>query len=641
VPGRILLAVAVYLLFRVPAINRMPVFVDESAYLYWAQLVRQDPGRNILVSMTDPKPPLHVWLLALALGLAGDPLRVGRLLSVALGALTVPVILLLAARLDGLLTPRSPPNSGRVPVSRSALARLFAVALFVTSPYLAVSQRMSLVESLFLLEEATIAWLSLVAAETFWRRPGDRRRQASSWALLGLAFGAAFLTRQNVSYVLLALPALGVLVVRPPERRWDRAAGARLLLALSGSIALAVLVWLPTLVLESDRAFPAKDLRTKIFYHSRFGTATGLADRPRMALENTVRMFLPLERGPDGKYRHRANAGWFWTYLTPPVEILSLGALVWMALARRWRLLGFLLGWILVLLGPIAVFGGVLFPRYAVAAAIPLLLALACALASWLEILAARSRASAAVGVAGCAALFALPVADCLRQIRDPLRARWVAEDRAQFVEGWTAGAAVQEAERFLRGVRGEVVVVDVVSLVFPNLALDVRMRGSPGVQTYFAEWPGLLDDLREAWPVSRRLHLRTDYRPWKPASEVEVPGSTAVFVVSPDPVYSAEAPESVESLLGGLGRSVAERRRFQNPPGPSGEPGAGVTVLRLKSGPPGAAIRPSSSRRGPDSSSSEARRSARPRRRASAPSGPGRHRSPGLPSPPRVRTSR
>jgi 4-amino-4-deoxy-L-arabinose transferase-like glycosyltransferase len=584
VSRRILLAVAVYLLFRVPAITRLPVFVDESSYLYWAQLVRQDPGRNTLVSMTDPKPPLHTWLLALALGLAGDPIRVGRLLSVSLGALTVPIVVALAARLDGLLTPRAPPSSGRLPVSRSDLAQLFAVALFVTSPYLAASQRMSLVESLFLLEEATIAWLSLVAADAFWRGPGDRRRQALSWALLGLAFGATFLTRQNVSYVLLALPVLGVLVVRPPERRWDLAAGGRLLLALSGSIALAVLVWLPALVLPSDRSFPEKDLRTKIFYHSRYGTATGLADRPRVALENTVRMFLPLERGTDGKYRYRANAGWFWTYLTPPVEILSLAALLWMALVRRWRLLVFLLGWVLLLLGPIAVFGGVLFPRYAVAGTIPLLLALACALASWLEILAARSRALATVGLAGSAALFALPVADCLRQIRDPLRARWVAEDRAQFVEGWTAGAAVEEAERFLRGVRGEVVVVDVVSLALPNLALDVRMKGSPGVTTYFAEWPGLLDDLREAWPVSRRLHLRTDYRTWRPAREVAIPERTAVFVVSPDAVYSVEAaPESVASLLGGLDRSVAESRRFQNPPGPSGESGAGITVLRLE----------------------------------------------------------
>jgi 4-amino-4-deoxy-L-arabinose transferase-like glycosyltransferase len=581
---RILLALGVYLLFRVPALTRMPVFVDESSYLYWAQLVRHDPGRNLFVSMTDPKPPLHTWLLALALGFAGDPLRIGRLLSVALGALTVPVILPLAGRLDRLSTPRAPPDSGRFRFSRSDVAQLFAVALFVTSPYLAASQRMSLVEPLFLLEETTIAWLSLVAAETFWRVPRDRRRETLSWALLGVAFGAAFLTRQNVSYVLLALPVLAVIVVRPPARSWDSRAAARLPLALSGSILLAVLLWVPALALESDPVLPAKDLRTKIFYHPRYGTPTGLAGRPRVALENTVRMFLPLERGPDGRYRYRANAGWFWTYLTPPVAIVSLGALVGMALARRRRLLGFLVGWIFLLLAPIAVFGGVLFPRYAVAGVIPLLILVACALASWLEILAARSRAVLAAGVTACAALFILPVADCLRQTRDPLRARWVAEDRAQFVEGWSAGAAVEEAERYLRGVRGEVVVVNVVSIVFPNLALDVRLRGTPGVQTYFAGWPDLLEDLRESWAESHRLRLRNDYRTWKPASEVAIPASTAVFVVSPDPVYSAAAPESVESLIRGLDDSVAESRRFQNPAGPSGESAACITVLRLRS---------------------------------------------------------
>ncbi|PYQ35540.1 MAG: hypothetical protein DMF55_07165 [Acidobacteria bacterium] len=636
----VFLAVGAYLIFRLPAITGLPIFVDESTYLHWADLVRRDPARNAFVSMIDPKPPLHVWLLALVLGLGRNPLVSGRLLSVAAGALALPMFIGLAGRLQRTASGRSPPSSGGSP--RASATEWCAAALFVTSPYLAFSQRMALVESLFLLEEIAIAGLSVAVADAF-REPGTTgRRRWNLWILLGLALGAAFLTRQNISYVLLGLPVLAILLFSRADAAWRR--WRRLLIGMAAAMAIAVLVWVPALVLESDPDLPHKDLKTKVFYHLRYSSETSLASRPAVAKENAVTLFLPFERAAAGGLRYRRDSGWFWTYLTPPLAILSLAALLGLAFGRRRRAAVFLLAWALLLLAPLVVFGGVLYSRYAVAGAVPLLLASALALGAGISAVSRRGTPAVVLGTVAGAGLFFLAVADCVRQLREPLRQRFVASDRLQYVSGWTAGAAVESAARAIRERKRPVVVVNVVGLAFPNIGLAVLLRNAPGVQMHFVEWTGVLADLADSWPVGRTLHLRNDYRPWKPPGEIRVPDSSDVVVVSPDPVLSVEEGRvPVESLVGGFRRWVAETRRYENPPMQAGGPAeAGVKVLLLRSVPRGrpAAIS-SPAMPAPDSSSSATPRSARLLRKERALSEPAHPPSRERPIPLPARTSR
>ncbi|HSS44767.1 MAG TPA: hypothetical protein VLO07_05430, partial [Thermoanaerobaculia bacterium] len=101
---------ALFFCLRLPGLRDLPIFCDEAIYLRYAQLVLQDPVRNAFVSLVDPKPPLHYWLLASVFRLTRDPLLAGRLLSVLAGAAALPVLLLLSLELKGMRR-RSPGGS--------------------------------------------------------------------------------------------------------------------------------------------------------------------------------------------------------------------------------------------------------------------------------------------------------------------------------------------------------------------------------------------------------------------------------------------------------------------------------------------------------------------------------------------------
>src|SRR5262249_25332552 len=180
-------------LLRLPRLRALPVFGDEAMNLHWGQLVRQDFRRFAFVSLQDPKPPLHFWLLAWILPVFRDPVFAGRLFSLLCGAASAALFYVLArdlARTFGAET------------SRARLEAICGGVLFVLCPFAAFHQRMALTESLFLLEALTVAWLSLRAAAA----AVDRRPIGDPALALGLALAAAMLTRQDFSYALWALP---------------------------------------------------------------------------------------------------------------------------------------------------------------------------------------------------------------------------------------------------------------------------------------------------------------------------------------------------------------------------------------------------------------------------------------------------
>ena len=195
--GRVVLAVllltAACAILRLPGLRAFPIFGDESIHLHWAQLIRERPIENAFISLQDPKPPLHFWLLALFLPLSPDPVFAGRLLSLVAGVLSVPLLFVTARELFR-----------RVNSSAPELEALAGCTLFVLSPFFAFYQRMALAESLFTLETLLVAWLSL--------RLVSACIDGSPWlaraAGLGIAMGAAMLTRQDFSYVLWTLPLL-------------------------------------------------------------------------------------------------------------------------------------------------------------------------------------------------------------------------------------------------------------------------------------------------------------------------------------------------------------------------------------------------------------------------------------------------
>ncbi len=145
---------------RLPGLMALPIFGDESIYLRWAQLIRGEGlagnavGHHWWVSLTDPKPPLHFWLIALVYHWASDPLLAARLISVFAGVLCVPLTVWIAQELGFFADSRGSAVSPRT-------IGLMAAILMSICPFLAFYQRLATQDALFTTESMAIIWLSL------------------------------------------------------------------------------------------------------------------------------------------------------------------------------------------------------------------------------------------------------------------------------------------------------------------------------------------------------------------------------------------------------------------------------------------------------------------------------------------------
>src|SRR5260370_11368041 len=95
-------AVSICFVLRLPGLLALPIFCDESVYLRYAQLIARAPVTRAFLSVVDPKPPLHYWLLALVQRATSDPLLAARLLSVVAGAVSLLVLFPLCRELASL-----------------------------------------------------------------------------------------------------------------------------------------------------------------------------------------------------------------------------------------------------------------------------------------------------------------------------------------------------------------------------------------------------------------------------------------------------------------------------------------------------------------------------------------------------------
>ena len=137
-------ATLIYLLLRLPGLIAMPIFCDESVYLRYAQLIARAPVSRALLSVVDPKPPLHYWLLALVHRATSDPLLAARLLSVVAGAASLLVLFPLSRELANLA--RSADERKGVGAFSAGSFAAVASALFVACPFLAFYQRLALAD---------------------------------------------------------------------------------------------------------------------------------------------------------------------------------------------------------------------------------------------------------------------------------------------------------------------------------------------------------------------------------------------------------------------------------------------------------------------------------------------------------------
>lgn len=159
----ILVLLGIYFFTRLYNLTLLPIFTDESIYIYWAKIIATTHNQ-LFISLTDGKPPLLVWSIAFLLSFFPNNLYLiaGRLPSVLAGAVSLVGIYKLSNRLV-----------------KSKLAATLSGVLYIFSPFFLLYDKMALFDSML---AAALIWTVYLAYDypifsglalglAFWSKP--------------------------------------------------------------------------------------------------------------------------------------------------------------------------------------------------------------------------------------------------------------------------------------------------------------------------------------------------------------------------------------------------------------------------------------------------------------------------------------
>lgn len=124
------LVIVGYLFSRLVNLTAIPIFADEAIYIRWSQVMRAESGLRFL-PLSDGKQPFFMWLTIPFLKIFTDPLIAGRMVSVFSGLGTLVGVFVLSYLLFKKLN-----------------LSLFAIILYLISPFTFFFDRMALVDGL-------------------------------------------------------------------------------------------------------------------------------------------------------------------------------------------------------------------------------------------------------------------------------------------------------------------------------------------------------------------------------------------------------------------------------------------------------------------------------------------------------------
>lgn len=312
-----------YTISRLVNLTTLPIFTDEAIYIRWAQIAKQDASWRF-ISLTDGKQPLLIWGMMVTLKLFTDPLFAGRIVSVVTGFFSMVGI--------GLL--------GRE-IFKSTKIGIWSSVLYVLSPFTLVYDRMALMDSMVAMFSIWSLYLSILLV---------RLLRLDVALLLGMSLGGAVLTKTSGFLSIYLLPA--TLILFPFNKRplkkvwlWGGLALAGITLSQIFYGVLRLSPWFH-MIAQKDTTFlyPFNDWITHPF-RDFMGNLHGLID-------------------------------WAAGYLTIPFLVLIFVSLLF--IHRQWREKLLLAVWFAAPFTALAVFGKVLYPRFILFMAMPLLV-----LAAW------------------------------------------------------------------------------------------------------------------------------------------------------------------------------------------------------------------------------------------------------------------
>lgn len=308
----LLVLLAHYLFTRLYNLLLLPIFTDESIYIYWAKFISVY-HTQWFISLSDGKPPLLIWIVSLLLNLFPHNLYLfaGRLPSVFFGALTLFGIYKLANLLF-----------------KSRNLSLLAGFIYIISPFNLFYDRMALFDSMLTSMLVLTVYFCLKTAVS---------RSIKDAVLWGIFLGLAFLSKSTAIIFFLLTPICFLLYLELKNLKKDGRAYLML-----GGLALVIGQFLNNLQRFSHIYFmmAQKNAQFQQPWHELF--------------ENPTRLLLG---NLNGIY------SWLRSYHTPLLFYFGLSTFVILLIKNRKAFSVLLTLWLIPIL-VLAFFGRELFPRY-------------------------------------------------------------------------------------------------------------------------------------------------------------------------------------------------------------------------------------------------------------------------------------
>lgn len=436
--------VALILLFfatRLTNILLLPLFTDESIYIYWAKVI-ETTHSQWFISLTDGKPPVLIWMIAVFLGIfpSDGYLLAGRLPSVITGFIALLAII----------------KTGEELFSRRVgmLAGLFYIIFPMTLFY----DRMALFDGML---------TSMLLTSVYFAVRTGKNRLMRDGILWGFSLGLAFLAKPT-ALLFLPLTVLAAFMMLP-FKAWRKYYKRLGLLSL---IAVGIGEGINNLQRISS-AYPAMIRKNEQFQQP----ISELLRHPFALLSGNLEGFL----------------GWTIAYYTLPFFLFGIASFIFGLLKKSKEMLLLLVLWLVPFIG-LATVGREVFPRYILIVVPYFLLSASYAASYLLSLPSKKHRIPALMGLM-------LLVAPLLwfdyKLLTNPQNAPFPVTDRNQYILEHPSGYGLEETFAFIRDAskEGKVTLVTQGTFGLYPYAYYLEFWGDPNV-SILPKWP--LDTLDE-----------------------------------------------------------------------------------------------------------------------------------------------
>jgi len=386
--------VFIYLVTRLTNLTLLPIFTDEAIYIRWSQIGANDPAWRF-ISLSDGKQPMFTWIMMIVMQGIHDPLFAGRFVSVLAGLCS-----LIAIMLNAFILFESP------------TVMLVAGALYLISPFTLMYDRLAVYDSLVAAFSQWSLFFGILLVKYV---------RLDIALITGLVLGGGMLNKSSGFLSLYLLPATLLLFNWNTQKRWKK-----------------VGIW----VILASVAFVLSELMYGVLRLSPLFHMVGLKDA--VFVYPFAEWFVHPLRFFNGNLHGLFD--WMRGYLTNPIFFLSWVPLGYcLYTGKNWKQTLLLYIWSYAPFIALALFGKVLYPRFILFMAIPLIILASYTIPMIFTLVQSRiARYILVIIICGQAMWTSYLI------VINPVAAPIPLADRGQLIDDWPAGGGVREVVSFI-----------------------------------------------------------------------------------------------------------------------------------------------------------------------------------------------